>query len=91
MGWKCIAIHWFCIAEKRDEIILQYKIRYCGSRGSGLLNCVATQGRNTGAGARRHALGRARRAADALSTALGARPGRAAGLWAVHLVHSACF
>ena len=22
---------------------------------------------------------------------VGARPGRAAGLWAVHLVHSACF
>ena len=26
-----------------------------------------------------------------VARALGVRPGRAAGLWAVHLVHSACF
>ena len=34
--------------------------------------------------ARQGRVGRAARA-------LGVRPGRAAGLWAVHLVHSACF
>ena len=38
-------------------------------------------------GARQGRAGLAGRAA----WALGARPGRAAGMWAVHLVHSACF
>ena len=36
-------------------------------------------------------VGRAAGARGVRGTALGARPGRAAGLWAVHLVHSACF
>ena len=45
------------------------------------------------AGSRRARKARAtrRRSEGNAVRALGARPGRAVGLWAVHLVHSACF
>ena len=36
-----------CIVEKRAETVSQYSSLYCDSRGNGLLDCVATQGRDT--------------------------------------------
>ena len=35
------------VLQRKGLFVLQYKILYCGSRGSGLLDCVATQGRDT--------------------------------------------
>ena len=36
-----------CIVEKRAETVSQYSSLYCDSMGNGLLDCVATQGRDT--------------------------------------------
>ena len=82
----------------RDCIAIQFL--YCNLVGLKLycntLLCIMTGSgakvrlyRDTAESARSRALrhGMAGHAARAL----GARPGRAVGLWAVHLVHSACF
>ena len=62
----------------------------CAGRQAGAGHAAAGAGRtSTGAGrARQQAWGA--RGSQARGAAL-ARPGRAAGLWAVHLVHSTCF
>ena len=36
-----------CFVEKRAETVSQYNSLYCDNRGSGLLDYVATQGRDT--------------------------------------------
>ena len=68
-----------CIAEKRVETVLQYSSLYCDSRGSGLLDYVVTQGRDTASQATKR-----RRGARGTARARGARHGRAGrgtGAW----------
>ena len=54
---------------------MQYKILYCGSRGSGLLDCVATQGSDTAS----QAMTRRWAKAGAERAGAGGRAGRGSG------------
>ena len=65
-----------CIAVKRVETVSQYSSLYCDSRGSGLLDCVATQGGDT--------------ASQATTRCRGMRSRGAAGAWGARHVHWAC-
>ena len=64
---NCIAIQFlYCRQEEArlENFVLQYNILYCDSRGSRLLDCVATQGRDTASQATtRHRRARRARAA----------------------------
>ena len=61
-----------CIAEKRVETVSQYSSLYCDSRGSGLLDYVVTQGRDTASQATTRCRGvRSRRARGARRRARG--------------------
>ena len=90
LGLYCKRLGW-------GQFISQYTLVYCdlGERDMGRAvlqysHYTSDTARRPGArGAHARCAGHAgrRRALGAR----GARPGRAAGLWAVHLVHSACF
>ena len=62
-----------------------------GGRAAGRCDTALGAKTQPGARAERHCDKAGGQAGGSTARALGARPRRVAGLWAVHLVHSACF